>query len=317
MSSLTQYEEENFLPSELPLIVNLHRAVKNYILLDLETTGLDPESDRIIQITAVKIKDGKPEEARNYYIDPTPVKIPSEVKDMLGLNRHPDIERQIFSGQTVNHIKSKLFDFLGDYPIVAHNARFDYGFLCSALGRLKNSIVDTLEIALLVHPEFPNHRLNTLITKAGIKIEEAKKLWFEAKVPEEKQNMTTWALHNGVTDVSLLAVLYGYLIKRFYDRNNPFYSILTALLPEAFGNVWNGESPEISCRVVNGFSSYVNHDGLINYLSRLDGNSSVTERYILSYLISWKMTSNKDDLDKISYWCKSTFKLTSNIIASV
>lgn len=316
MSSLTQYREESLPYSELPFIVNLYKAVKNYIVIDLETTGFDSALDRIIQIAAIKIKDGKPGEACNYYIDPTPVKIPTEVKDMLGLKSHPEIERQIFSGQTINHIKSELLDFLGDYPIVAHNARFDYGFLCSALGSLINPVVDTLEIALLVHPEFPNHRLNTLIAQSGIKIEDAKKLWFEAKIPGAKQNMTTWLLHNGVTDVSLLAVLYGHMIKRFYDRNNLCYPILSALLPETFGNTWNMESPERICRVIKGLADYIDHGGLINYLSRLDGKSDITERYILSYLLSMRITSNKCELDKISYWCKSTFKMTSHIIAS-
>ena len=423
--------------TEIPWIKNLSKAVSNYIVLDLETTGLDPDKDRIIQIVAIKIKNDLPVYACNYYIDPSPAKIPYTLKLKLGHDSHPEIEKEIFNGKKIKDIKKELLNFLGNYPVVAHNARFDYKFLSSALGNLQNIMIDTLEIALLLYPELPNHRLETLIDKTGVTFEEAADIWTQA-TGNMKQIIDHSTMHNAVTDASLLAAIYPHLLKRFYDKTSPVYTILYNLIPEAFEDIWNGEvknvdsffennirpvkgqSPEIlelpskirnpelllnnyiksrnfpirpgqmemtemiwsalnqgeftlieaptgtgktiaylvpaiikamkegqrvvistayknlqdqliseinnlrdfiglplNYQVIKGISNYVCHDRLLTYISELDETSTFTERYILAYLLSWRLTSNEGTLDEISYWCKSTFNLSSHIISAI
>lgn len=300
-------------PSGMPFIINLYGATENYIVIDVETTGLSPFQDRIVQLSAIKVKGGKPAESCNYYLDPTPVRIPPVVRHILGLDRYPEIERQIYSGQTLEDIKSKVLDFLEDYTLVAHNARFDQGFLYSGLGKLKNPMIDTLEIGLLLHPESPNHRLETLVQKTGITIEKAKKFW----PAHEMREMTTWEMHNAVTDISLLGLLYEDMTAWYYDRNNMIHTIVSALLPETWGDKWSTGSPETAAMAVKELAGHINHKGLINYIDRLNDRTDFRERYILSYLLSWRINTKKDDLNKISYWCKRTFKETWNIIRSI
>jgi DNA polymerase III epsilon subunit family exonuclease len=306
-------KKENLLPSDMPFIINLYGATENYIVIDVETTGLSPVHDRIVQLSAIKIKGRIPVESCNYYLDPTPVRIPPVVRHILGLDRYPEIERQIYSGQTVEDIKSKVLDFLEDYTLVAHNARFDQGFLYSALKKLKNPIIDTLEIGLLLHPESSSHRLETLVEKSGITIEKAKKFW----PAHEMREMTTWEMHNAVTDISLLGLLYEDMTARFYDRNNMIHTIVSALMPETCGNTWTTGSPDIAGMAIKELAEYINHKGLINYIAGLNDRTDFRERYILSYLLSWRINTNNDDLNKISYWCKRTFKQTWNIIRSI
>ncbi|MEQ8169682.1 MAG: hypothetical protein ABRQ38_12395, partial [Candidatus Eremiobacterota bacterium] len=68
---------------------------------------------------------------------------------------------------------------------------------------------------------------------------------------------------------------------------------------------------------VKELADHINHKGLINYIDRLNDRTDFRERYILSYLLSWRINTKKDDLNKISYWCKRTFKETWNIIRSI
>src|SRR5690606_15000828 len=67
-------------------------------------------------------------------------------------------------------------EFVGDAVLVAHNARFDIGFIqanCKAIGlpELHNPVLDTLELARLLHPSLKNHRLNTLAEKYKVSLE--------------------------------------------------------------------------------------------------------------------------------------------------
>ncbi|MCC6180016.1 MAG: hypothetical protein IT305_32280 [Chloroflexi bacterium] len=57
---------------DMPFLVNLSRAVTDYVVLDLETTGLDPAQDRIVQLVAIRYRAGQPNAALNLYVNPAP-----------------------------------------------------------------------------------------------------------------------------------------------------------------------------------------------------------------------------------------------------
>lgn len=79
--------------SNHPYLVNLPRTTSDYVVLDLETTGLEAGHDRIVQLVAIRYRDGRPTLAINYYFNPAPVTIPYTVQVKIGLTRHPECAR--------------------------------------------------------------------------------------------------------------------------------------------------------------------------------------------------------------------------------
>ncbi len=71
---------------------------------------------------------------------------------------------------SVEEIMGKLIEFIGDKPIVAHNARFDYGFIqnYSNYSFTKNKLIDTVKIGRILYPNLENYKLATLAKHIGI-----------------------------------------------------------------------------------------------------------------------------------------------------
>jgi DNA polymerase-3 subunit alpha (Gram-positive type) len=127
------------------------RAHTDYIVFDLETTGLDPTQDRIVQIAALKVSAGQPVAFENWYINPGDQEIPHTVQITLGMDREPSIAAKIRQAPSPEQILPQFLAFIGDLPLVAHNARFDAGFLRSALHQ-----------ASLADPPLTNHTIDSM-----------------------------------------------------------------------------------------------------------------------------------------------------------
>ena len=98
-------------------------GVSNFIALDLETTGLDPKKDKIIEISAYKFNNGIPSESFTYLINPEQP-ISSISTQITGID-FPMVKNQpIFKD-----IEKEFISFIADYPIVGHNVIFDMNFL--------------------------------------------------------------------------------------------------------------------------------------------------------------------------------------------
>ncbi len=133
----------------------------NYVVLDLETTGLDYKLERILEIGAVKLIDGHLEEPFHTLIDPL-MPIPNTA--IHGID-----DEMVKGAPTIEQVLPGFVEFLGDWPLVAHNAIFDYNFINhNAQGllklRLTNPLVDTLQIAREVFPQEKSHSLGSLLT---------------------------------------------------------------------------------------------------------------------------------------------------------
>lgn len=135
--------------------------VKDYVVLDFETTGLRAGADRIIQIGAIKFKDHEQVETFNSFINPQR-HISNFITRLTGISNEmvavaPTIEKKI----------PELLEFIGDLPIVAHNASFDMGFLY-ALDSIEGieipqyKVIDTVKLARKTITQTPNHKLTTL-----------------------------------------------------------------------------------------------------------------------------------------------------------
>ena len=97
--------------------------MENYVALDLETTGLSPKNDRILEIGAVKIEEGRETGRIATLIDPQ-MKIPERIRELTG------ITQEMVAGQPTPAEAVRAFlDFCGELDLMGHNLIFDYSFL--------------------------------------------------------------------------------------------------------------------------------------------------------------------------------------------
>lgn len=133
---------------------------KDYVVVDIETTGTDVASDKITEIGAVRIKDGVIVESFQTLIDPE-VQLSKKIIELTGIT-----DEMLVGQPKIQDVYPDFIKFLGDGIFVAHNADFDYRFLKNAgkdLGYyLENDYEDTLIISRKLLPSLPNHKLNTV-----------------------------------------------------------------------------------------------------------------------------------------------------------
>lgn len=137
------------------------KKVLDYVVLDFETTGFRAGADRIIQIGAIKYINHQQTSQLNSLINPQR-HISVQISQLTGITNEmvglaPTIEQKI----------DELLEFIGELPIIAHNAPFDMGFLY-ALDNLEDvtipefTVIDTVKLARKFITETPNHKLTTL-----------------------------------------------------------------------------------------------------------------------------------------------------------
>lgn len=140
----------------------------DYTAIDLETTGLTPEVDRIIELGAVRVRNGKPVATYSQLVDPG-IPIPPQVRRITGIT-----DSDVQGKPTIDKALPEFIDFIGSDPLVGHNIiRFDSEFLRHEAARTGNTIrpttlVDTLPMAQFLFPTQPRHRLVDLIQLLGV-----------------------------------------------------------------------------------------------------------------------------------------------------
>lgn len=220
-----------------PLIVNLPAARRDYVVFDLETTGTDPLQDRIIQIAALKVNAGHPVAVRNWYVNPGDVTIPYTLKIILGMVENPALEQAVANAPALPDVLPEFQAFVGNLPLVAHNARFDGRFIAAALGleRLPTPLVDNLELSLLLQPNLPSFQLSTLAEAVGFSMDILGEEWAGLNLDSNfsAHNVSRDTLHNAVTDVYVLYRVYDHFLQEL-THNGEIQDLLKAFLPEAF-----------------------------------------------------------------------------------
>lgn len=147
----------------------MKRAAVREIVFDTETTGLDPiGGDRVIEIAAIEIINDKlTDNSFHVYINPER-DIPDSAFRVHGISRDFLLDKPIFC-----QVIDKFIEFIGEDPIIAHNAEFDLKFINEELRRAgrssleKNVVIDTLALARQKHPGAANS-LDALCTRYGI-----------------------------------------------------------------------------------------------------------------------------------------------------
>lgn len=151
---------------------------KRYVTIDLETTGLHPGDDAIVEIGAVRVENGQITAEFQQLIDPERP-MPEEASAVNHIT--DDMLRGM---PKIRQVIPALIDFIGDDVLVAHNARFDARFINQAFMRNRFRVpanwFDTMELARY-WPDSPNKKLASLIAAAGIENDEAHRALGDAR----------------------------------------------------------------------------------------------------------------------------------------
>ena len=131
-----------------------------FVVFDIETTGLNKEKCKIIEIGAVKIQDGEIIDRWSTFVNPK-TKIPSEITNLTSITDSMVRDASVFSEQIDDFLK-----FCEGCVMVAHNANFDMGFMKEEAKNCGRSFdlpyLDTLILARCMYKSLPNHKLDTL-----------------------------------------------------------------------------------------------------------------------------------------------------------
>lgn len=170
---------------------------QDFVVLDFETTGFNPKTNKIIQIGAIKFKDFVKIDEYETYINPG-VKIPKKITEKTGIDDDdvefaPDIEDEI----------PELISFISGLPIIAHNASFDISFLLvnsleAGIIPPVYNVVDTLPLARKHIKDSENHKLETL--KSYLKLDE------------------NYDSHNALDDCMVTSILYKYCYDKTLEK---------------------------------------------------------------------------------------------------
>ncbi len=167
------------------LIINPknHDINDEFIVFDIETTGLNKKVDEITEIGAVKIKNMEIVDTFSALVNPGKP-IPFNIVELTGIT-----DEMVKDKDPIEKVMPKFLDFIGNSPVVAHNAKFDTGFIkekCIKFGFDFNStIIDTLTLSRWLVKELKRHKLNILANHFNITLENHHRAVDDAKATGE------------------------------------------------------------------------------------------------------------------------------------
>lgn len=173
--------------------------LKDYVVVDLETTGLNPKLDKIIEIGALKIKDGRVQSVYETFINPGRM-IPQRITEVTGIN-----DDMVKEAPYIETVIGEFIEYTEELPLVGHNLIFDYSFIkASAVNsrlRFERKGIDTLKIARVNLSGLESKRLDSLCEYFGISDENH---------------------HRAVNDAAATKELYEILCEKYEQENNEF-----------------------------------------------------------------------------------------------
>lgn len=149
---------------------SLDIAEADYVVIDLETTGAKAPPCRVTEIGACKIRKGKVTEEFHTLVNPE-TSIPPFITSLTGIS-----DAMVREAPRFSDIAGDLLEFIGDSVLVAHNARFDMGFLNYEIGRvyselkLRNPALCTVQLSRRLLPDIENHKLNTVARHFAVEL---------------------------------------------------------------------------------------------------------------------------------------------------
>ncbi len=219
--------EANIVDDGVPIVYNAvdkPLADLEYVVFDVETTGLSSVYDTIIEIAGVKMKNGEIIDRFDSFANPHKP-LPEKIVEITKIT-----DDMLKDAPEVDEVLQKFHEWSSGCVLVAHNATFDIGFLNAGyakigIEKIKNPIIDTLELARFLFPELANHRLNTLCKHLNVELVQHHRAIYDA----EATAYMFWKLverlkEDEITNVKQLNERNGE--DRRYDQARPFHATL-------------------------------------------------------------------------------------------
>ncbi len=150
-----------------------------YVVLDIETTGLKMGRDRIIELAAVKIENGKVLDEFSTFVDPE-MRIPPDSIKIHGIR-----DDMVEGAPKLKEVICRLADFAKGHVGCAHNAAFDLGFLRIAAREngveLPERVLDTLAMSRALLPEMKSHKLDRVCKQLGVALDKHHRALFDTR----------------------------------------------------------------------------------------------------------------------------------------
>jgi DNA polymerase-3 subunit alpha (Gram-positive type) len=184
-------------PDKKPSVTNIKGQSINttYCVLDLETTGFSPVTEKITEIGVMKIEDGKVIDKFSCFVNPQKP-IPARVIEVTNIT-----DDMVRNAETIEQVFPKMLDFIKGSVLVAHNAEFDIGFLkhnARVLGYdFDFTYIDTLSLAQEIFYDFKTYKLGRIAKNLGIKVEVA---------------------HRALDDVDTTVKVFNIMIEKLKER---------------------------------------------------------------------------------------------------
>lgn len=170
------------------------KMTDSYVCIDLETTGLDPKRDKIIEIGAVRVEQGEITGEWETFVNPGQT-LPERIVELTGIH-----DGELTGAKPIRELLPELFAFLGEDVLLGHSILFDFSFLKKAAVNERLSFerqgIDTLKIARKYLKELESRSLGALCK--------------HYEIPH--------SAHRALGDARATAALYGKLAEEFYEK---------------------------------------------------------------------------------------------------
>ena len=201
--------------SVLEFVKKVSQPGYEFVVLDTETTGRDAKVADLIEIGAVRVRDGQIVDRFSTFANPG--------RDIFGAQMHGITNAEVAGAPIAKEAAQKLLAFVAGAPIVGHNVGFDIGFLDQALGEsgkfIEGGYFDTLVIAREAYPDLESYKLGDVAKFFGITVE---------------------TVHRGLADAETTAAIVA---KYAGDLPNRIQNLMDAIAISIRANRKDGEDP--------------------------------------------------------------------------
>ena len=185
-----------------------------YVVFDIETTGFSPNVNKIIEIGAVKVENGKITEKFSTFVNPQ-VPIPFRIEELTSIS-----DDMVVDAPTIDVVLPQFMEFCRDCVMVAHNADFDMSFImnnCDTLGIAHDfTYVDTVALARILLTNLNRYKLDTVAKAVGVSLENH---------------------HRAVDDAGCTAEIFVKFVQMLKDRGAETLDSVNALAASSADNI--------------------------------------------------------------------------------
>ena len=221
--------EANLVDDGVPIAYNPADRIledSTYVVFDVETTGLSAVYDTIIELAAVKVKNGEIIDKFESFANPHHP-LSATIIDLTGIT-----DDMLTDAPEVDTVLKNFKEWAEDGILVAHNASFDMGFLNVGYKKIgfekaDNPVIDTLELGRFLYPDMKNHRLNTLCKKFDIELTQHHRAIYDTEATAHLLiKMLKDAAEKGIVNHSQFNDYMGE--GKAYQRSRPYHCTILA-----------------------------------------------------------------------------------------